>query len=165
MAQTRCKAAAGNDDGSRSPRITEYSSMFSPRDSLAPHCATFHVHARRRDTACAMRFFRSIHPSPCLSPPSLPLEHSLEKPSRLCGENTRSRLIALRGVRLVASGIPAMPTTLATEGNLRRSLSLSPTSRCSRAPETPGRLDDPIPRHRVRVQPRTRRADLSQRNR
>lgn len=55
-----------SNDGSRrrSPRVTEFSSMFSPRFSLARHCATFTRVAPRRRAARAHAFFlRSTHPS------------------------------------------------------------------------------------------------------
>lgn len=61
MAQTRCNAKRRQPFASS---ITEYSSMFSLRDSLARHCATF---ARRRRHAASVRaffFFSFYIPSP-----------------------------------------------------------------------------------------------------
>lgn len=49
------------NDSSRSPRVTEYSSMFSLGDSLARHCATF---ARQR--APFFLYFTTPRPPPFL---------------------------------------------------------------------------------------------------
>lgn len=100
------------NDGSRSPRVTEYSSMFSLGDSLARYCATF---ARQR-TASARAFFPIFHPpfpspSPASRAPFSPVPAPICPPLR---DRDSSSLVSAhqasrkrgRGSASIASGFP-----------------------------------------------------------
>lgn len=114
-----------NDGSRRSPRVTEFSSMFSPRFSLARHCATFtRVAARRRASA---RVFptRSTRPSSAVSLILLSFFFFFSFPPSSCELPRRERAVSAHQ----ASGSPLrffrFPRTRDTIGSPGR---LSPCS-------------------------------------
>lgn len=147
------------NDGSRSPRVTEYSSMFSLGDSLAWYCAIF---ARQR-TASARAFFPIFHP-PFLPPrpPRALLFHRFPLPfvHRFETETAprSSRLIKLRG-RGRGGPLRSLPVSRAREID-SRGLPAASRVPVPRATRYSGRSNFSAPRSCASPY-----LDLSQRNR
>lgn len=105
--------------------------------AILSRAALRNIYARRGAGARA-RVFPALHSTP----PALPTLFFfpfLQVPTSSCGVNARSRLIKLRGVRFNPSGFRVR--AIRSEPELPKSLLRAP----------PGRMDDPISRHHVRV--------------